>query len=102
MASHISSSDPVLDGTSGSEADTARAIGRPLTDELVGAAMDVGAVKELEEALAFRDLAMGIVGHDLRSPLSAILVLAELARFDANLTPTTIEKLSVIERSARR
>ena len=80
----------------------AQAIGCPLTGEFVGALMDVSATKEMEEALGFRDQVMGIVGHDLRNPLAAVLGLVGLARLDENVAPFTRAKLILIERSARR
>ena len=73
---------------------------------LTGAAVDVTELKEAEEQLArelgFRERMMGILGHDLRNPLSAVLTLAGLLRREDGMSDKGREKLVVIEQSARR
>jgi sigma-B regulation protein RsbU (phosphoserine phosphatase) len=80
----------------------AQAIGCPVTGEFVGAVMDVTAAKEMEEALAFRDQVMGILGHDLRNPVAGILGVIGLTKLNDTLTPSQKEPLDHIEWSARR
>jgi signal transduction histidine kinase len=80
----------------------AQAIGCPTTGEFVGAVMDISAARELEQALAFRDQVMGIVGHDLRNPLSAVHGIVGLAQLDDGLTPTARGQLAQIDRAASR
>src|SRR5258708_33177076 len=73
---------------------------------VTGAAVDVTELKEAEEQLerelAFRERMMGILGHDLRNPVSAVLSLAGLLRLDSGMSDRAREKLGVIEQSARR
>jgi signal transduction histidine kinase len=58
--------------------------------------------KELAEALAFRERVMGIVGHDLRNPLSAITALAGATMDRPDVPATVRERLAQIDRAARR
>ena len=71
-----------------------------------GSTVDVTELKEAEEQLArelgFRERMMGILGHDLRNPLSAVLGLVALMRSDDGMSDKTREKLAVLEHSARR
>jgi PAS domain S-box-containing protein len=71
-----------------------------------GSTVDVTELKETEEQLArelgFRERMMGILGHDLRNPLSAVLALAGLLRVDDGMSDKAREKLGVLEQSARR
>jgi len=73
---------------------------------VTGAAVDVTELKEAEEQLerelAFRERMMGILGHDLRNPVSAVLALAGLLRREDGMSDKAREKLGVIEQSARR
>jgi PAS domain S-box-containing protein len=73
---------------------------------LTGATIDVTELKEAEEQLArelgFRERMMGVLGHDLRNPVSAVLGMAGLMRLDASLNDKTREGLGLIEQSARR
>jgi PAS domain S-box-containing protein len=73
---------------------------------LTGATIDVTELKEAEEQLArelgFRERMMGVLGHDLRNPVSAVLGLAGLVRLDAGLGEKTCERLGLIEQAARR
>ena len=73
---------------------------------LTGATIDVTELKEAEEQLArelgFRERMMGILGHDLRNPVSAVLGLSGLVRLDEGLSDQARKQLMVIEQSARR
>src|SRR5260370_12921951 len=73
---------------------------------LTGATIDVTELKEAEEQvareLAFRERMMGILGHDLRNPVSAVLGIAGLVGLEKGLSDKTREGLGQIERSARR
>jgi PAS domain S-box-containing protein len=80
----------------------AQAVSLPRSNEYVGAVMDVTAAKEMEQALAFRDQVMGIVGHDLRNPLAGVLGVAELAQRDGSLSETAGRHVAQIQRAASR
>jgi PAS domain S-box-containing protein len=73
---------------------------------VTGAAVDVTELKEAEEQLArelgFRERMMGILGHDLRNPVSAVLGLAGLVRLEDGLSETARDQLTLIEQAARR
>ena len=73
---------------------------------LTGATVDVTELKEAEEQLArelgFRERMMGILGHDLRNPLGAVLALAGLVRRGDGLSDRAREQLGMIEQAARR
>ncbi|MCU1278538.1 MAG: multi-sensor signal transduction histidine kinase [bacterium] len=73
---------------------------------LTGATIDVTELKEAEEQvereLAFRERMMGILGHDLRNPVSAVLGLAGLVRLEEGLSEPAREHLALIEQAARR
>jgi signal transduction histidine kinase len=58
--------------------------------------------QELTEALAVREQAMGILGHELRNPLSAITALATVTMRRADLPAVVSERLAQIDRAARR
>jgi PAS domain S-box-containing protein len=73
-----------------------------MSTEFVGAIMDVTAAKDMEQALAFRDQVMGILGHDLRNPLGAVLGIAGLAQLDGSLSDTGQRHLTEIQRAAWR
>jgi PAS domain S-box-containing protein len=79
-----------------------QAIGCINTGEFVGAVMDVTAAKEMTQALAFRDQILGIVGHDLQNPLSAVRGIGGLALLDANLPAKARAHFEQIERAAAR
>jgi PAS domain S-box-containing protein len=83
----------------------------PLRDDaeiigITGATIDVTDVKEAEELLArelaFRERMMGILGHDLRNPVSAVLALSGLMGLHDGLNDKAREQLAMIERAARR
>jgi signal transduction histidine kinase len=73
---------------------------------LVGATIDVTDQKrvqaQLNEALTFRDQVMGILGHDLRNPLSAVLGVVGLARLDPKLPERASQHLAQIDAATRR
>jgi signal transduction histidine kinase len=85
--------DPVCD-------DAKRVIG------LIGAGVDVTeqrqAQDELQKALAFREQLMGILGHDLRNPLSAVTAATGLLRRRADLSQPARDHVERIDRAARR
>jgi signal transduction histidine kinase len=64
--------------------------------------MDVTAAKEMEQALAFRDQVMGIIGHDLRNPLTAVIGIVQLAKLDPDFPPSGHRHAAAIERAAKR
>ena len=73
---------------------------------LTGATVDVTELKEAEELLArelgFRERMMGILGHDLRNPLGAVLALASVLRRGDGLSDKAREEVEIIEQAARR
>jgi signal transduction histidine kinase len=81
-------------------------VGQPVGDadasEFVGAVMDVSAAREMAQALAFRDQVMGILGHDLRNPLSAVLGIVGLAQLDEQLSDAVRKHMAQIKRAAGR
>jgi len=56
----------------------------------------------LAEALEFRDQVMGILGHDLRNPLSAITALARVTMQREDLPGDVRERLAQVDRAAKR
>jgi len=70
-----------------------------------GATIDVTEIKEAEEKLAnelaFRERMIGILGHDLRNPVSAVLGLASLMQ-SGELTERARKQLHFLEQAARR
>jgi PAS domain S-box-containing protein len=73
---------------------------------ITGAATDITeqkrAQEELSHALAFRDRVMGILGHDLRSPLAAVRALASLLLRREGLPENVRESLAEIDRAGKR
>jgi signal transduction histidine kinase len=57
---------------------------------------------ELGQALAYRDRVMGVLGHDLRNPVSAVLSLSSTLAQRADVPERTREGLRHIHRSAER
>jgi PAS domain S-box-containing protein len=57
---------------------------------------------ELAQALAYRERVMGILGHDLRNPVSAVLSLSALLARRADVSERTQEGLRHIHASAER
>jgi PAS domain S-box-containing protein len=72
---------------------------------LSGSTVDVTELKEAEEQvareLAFRERMMGIVGHDLRNPISAILSVTSLM-LGGEQTEKARKQLGFVEQAARR
>jgi PAS domain S-box-containing protein len=60
------------------------------------------AEEELAEELAFRERMVGILGHDLRNPVSAVLGLTGLMQLDEGVGEKTRERIALIAQSARR
>ncbi|HZS35234.1 MAG TPA: PAS domain-containing sensor histidine kinase, partial [Polyangia bacterium] len=60
------------------------------------------ALAQSNETLAFRERVMGVLGHDLRNPLSAVLGIVTLAQLDGNLPQAQRRHLEQIEGAARR
>jgi signal transduction histidine kinase len=58
--------------------------------------------KELADALAFRDRVIGILGHDLRNPLSAIAALARVTMGRSDLPAGVHERLAQVDQAAKR
>jgi signal transduction histidine kinase len=58
--------------------------------------------QRLVDALAFRDQMMGILGHDLRNPLSAITALAQVTMRRDDLPGDVRERLAQMDRAAKR
>jgi PAS domain S-box-containing protein len=60
------------------------------------------AQEDLAQALAFRERLMGILGHDLRNPLSAVRVLASLLEARKDLPERVRENVAEIGRAGQR
>jgi signal transduction histidine kinase len=73
---------------------------------LAGAVVDLNedrrSRQELAEALAFRDRVLGMLGHDLRNPLTAITALATVTMGREDLPAGVRERLSQVDSAARR
>lgn len=84
----------------------------PLRDDsgaivgVIGAAIDITDEKrvqeELERTVSFRERLMGILGHDLRAPLSAVLASAGLLQRRQDLAPPARASVDRVVRAARR
>jgi PAS domain S-box-containing protein len=74
-------------------------------DGIIGATIDVTELKEAEEQvareLAFRERMMGILGHDLRNPVSAILGITNMM-LDGDLNEKMRKQLGFIGQATRR
>jgi PAS domain S-box-containing protein len=72
---------------------------------LIGAIIDVTEAKKAEKQIArelsFRERMMGVLAHDLRNPVSAVLGIAGLMRAQSS-DEKTRQQLALIEQSARR
>jgi PAS domain S-box-containing protein len=70
------------------------------------ASRDIDARKRAEEKLAqelaFRERMVGILGHDLRNPVSAVLGLTGLLQLEDGLSEKARERIQLIAQSARR
>jgi PAS domain S-box-containing protein len=73
---------------------------------LTGAATDITdqkrAQEQLAQALAFRERMIGILGHDLRNPLSAVRALSTLLQRREDLPADAREGLGEIARAGQR
>ena len=73
---------------------------------LIGAATDITdqkrAQEQLAQALVFREQMMGILGHDLRNPLSAVRALASILERREDLPQDVRECLTEIDRAGQR
>ncbi len=73
---------------------------------LTGAVADVTEQKRVQEALAealaFRERMLGILGHDLRNPLSAVVVGTSLLVRRADLAEDAREQVARIDRASKR
>jgi PAS domain S-box-containing protein len=73
---------------------------------LTGSAVDMTEAKraqeELAQALAFREQMMGVLGHDLRNPVSAVHGLSSLLLVQDGLPESARRGLTRIDQSARR
>ncbi|AKU96961.1 Histidine protein kinase AsgD [Labilithrix luteola] len=73
---------------------------------LTGTAVDITEAKrnqeQLLQGLAFRDRMMGILGHDLRNPLSAVQGIVGLLLLDTNLQEQTKNGLVHVDKATRR
>ncbi|HXU70704.1 MAG TPA: ATP-binding protein [Polyangia bacterium] len=73
---------------------------------IIGASVDITHERQtltaLEQAVTFREQLMGILGHDLRNPLNAVLAASSLLRRRSDLSPPAREHVERIERAARR
>ena len=71
-----------------------------------GSAVDTTEIKrtqaELNCAVAFREQLMGILGHDLRNPVSAVRGIAGLLQLDEALPAKTKDALQRIDQAAKR
>jgi signal transduction histidine kinase len=84
----------------------------PLRDErgaiigILGASTDVTEQtrvrEELAQAVTFREQLMGVLGHDLRNPLGAIVAAAALLRRRSDLSLPASVHVERIDRAARR
>lgn len=73
---------------------------------LTGAATDITdqkrAQEQLAQALVFREQMMGILGHDLRNPLSAVRALSTLLLRREDLPKKARESVAEIDRAGQR
>jgi phosphoserine phosphatase RsbU/P len=73
---------------------------------VIGAATDITeqqrTLKRLAEALDFRERMMGILSHDLRNPLNAVIMTADLLLGPKDLPPATRNQLLRLRRAAGR
>jgi signal transduction histidine kinase len=57
---------------------------------------------ESQQAVHAREEVLAIVSHDLRNPLNAVMLAAELMKFSDSMPPQELEQLETIELSAQR
>ena len=58
--------------------------------------------EELSRDVVFREQLMGILGHDLRNPLSAVYGMAERLERDGSLSPKAKERVRLIRQASTR
>jgi signal transduction histidine kinase len=63
---------------------------------------EMSAQQELSRGVAYREQMMAILGHDLRSPLSAVTGLSGLLMLDQTLSPRAKEGLGRMQQAATR
>jgi two-component system sensor histidine kinase/response regulator len=59
-------------------------------------------VQQIQQAQAMSDLFVGVLGHDLRNPLSSIVASASLLEEDPDDAAGTVRKARIIQRAANR
>lgn len=59
-------------------------------------------VQQIQQAQAMSDLFVGVLGHDLRNPLSSISTSAQMLEMDPNDAVGTARKAGIIQRAATR
>lgn len=59
-------------------------------------------VQQIQQAQAMSDLFVGVLGHDLRNPLSSIVTSASLIEHDPEDCDGTVRKVRIIQRAATR
>jgi PAS domain S-box-containing protein len=73
---------------------------------VIGAATDISEQHrmrhQLEEDVRFREQLMGIIGHDLRNPLSAVIIAADSLLRAQDLSPLARNQMNRLRRSAGR
>jgi len=73
---------------------------------IIGSATDISDEKRtqqhLQDSLIFRDRMMGVLSHDLKNPLSAILMAVETMLRESKPGGADQRKLQIVERSAKR
>jgi signal transduction histidine kinase len=73
---------------------------------VIGSATDISGEKStqqhLEDSLIFRDRMMGVLSHDLKNPLSAILMTVGTMLRESKPAGADQRKLQIVERSAKR
>jgi len=68
----------------------------------LGASLFLRDVSERRKAEELRDLLVGIIGHDLRTPLAAVTLTAETLLYKGDLSEQTTRAMSRIARSGAR
>jgi len=74
----------------------------PPPETMVGAGEEQRSIRELTQTLLFSDDRLGILGHELRNPLSAITAIARGTMQRDDLPADVRERLSQINRAAQR
>src|SRR5262245_9472729 len=73
---------------------------------VIGSATDISDEKRtqqrLQESLIFRDRMMGVLSHDLKNPLSVIMMVVETMLHEREPAGADQRRLQIVERSAKR